>query len=36
MAEDRIRELRRGSELLELAAEVGAEELVDRREHLRP
>ena len=35
-AEDRIRELGRGRELLEFAAEVGAEELVDRREHLRP
>ena len=35
MAEDRIGELGRGGELLELAAEVRAEELVDGGEHLR-
>ena len=36
MAEDRIGELGRGRELLELAAEVRAEELVDGGEHLGP
>ena len=35
MAEDRVGELGRGRELLELAAEVRAEELVDGGEHLR-
>ena len=36
MPEDRIGELRRGVELLELVAEVRAEQLVHRRQHLRP
>ena len=36
VAEDRIRELAGGGERLVLVAEVGAEELVDRREHLGP
>jgi hypothetical protein len=36
MAKDRIGELDRGGQLLELGAEVGAEEMVDRREHLGP
>ena len=34
MPEHRVRELRRGVERLELVAEVGAEQLVDRCEHL--
>ena len=36
MAEDRVGKLGRGRELLELPAEVRAEELVDGREHLGP
>ena len=36
MAEDGVGELDRGGQLLELAAEVRAEEVVDRGEHLRP
>src|SRR5262249_19351809 len=35
MSENRIRELGGGSQLLELAAEVRSEELVDGGEHLR-
>ena len=36
MAKDRVGELAGCRERLELVAEVGAEEVVDRREHLRP
>ena len=36
MAEHGVRELGRSRKLLELAAEVRSEELVDRGEHLRP
>jgi hypothetical protein len=35
LAEDRVRELARGGERLEVVAEVAPEEVVDRREHLR-
>ena len=36
VAEDRIRELAGGGERLELVAELGAEQVVDRGEHLGP
>src|SRR5581483_1465293 len=36
MAEDRIGELGRGGEILELVAEVRAEQVIDRGEYLRP
>ncbi len=35
-AEDRVEEVSRGGELLELVAELGREEVVDDAEHLRP
>ena len=35
-AEDRVRKVARGRKRLELVAEVGAEQVVDDREHLRP